>query len=154
MNRVLWKKVFLEISQNSQEKTCARVSRLHFLVFGLNTEIYGVNFRIHSKKTKESITSQKLGSQYFWQACNFIKNETLAQVFSCEFCEISKNTFFIEHLWWLLLHFFNCNFIHQILLPTYLPNLYIKKNSNLFTTCVNYGFSVCNYSFAKSRNVT
>ena len=43
------KKVFLEISQNLQENTCARV--------------------------------------------NFIKKETLAQVFSCEFCEISKNTF-------------------------------------------------------------
>ena len=27
------------------------------------------------------------------QACNFIKNKTLAQVFSCEFCEISKKTF-------------------------------------------------------------
>ena len=27
------------------------------------------------------------------QACNFIKNETLAQVFSCEFCKISKSTF-------------------------------------------------------------
>ena len=33
------------------------------------------------------------------KACNFIKQETLAQVFSYEFCEISKNTFFIEHLW-------------------------------------------------------
>ena len=30
------------------------------------------------------------------QACNFIKKETLAQVFSCEFCKISKNTFFTE----------------------------------------------------------
>ena len=30
--------------------------------------------------------------------------ETLAQVFSCEFCEISKNTFFTEHLQWLLLN--------------------------------------------------
>ena len=28
------------------------------------------------------------------KACSFIKKETLAQVFSCEFCEISKNTFF------------------------------------------------------------
>ena len=27
------------------------------------------------------------------QACNFINIEILAQVFSCEFCEISKNTF-------------------------------------------------------------
>ena len=30
---------------------------------------------------------------------NFFKKETLAQVFSWEFCEISKNTFFTEHLW-------------------------------------------------------
>ena len=27
-----------------------------------------------------------------------LHNETLAQVFPCEFCEISKNTFFTEHL--------------------------------------------------------
>ena len=33
------------------------------------------------------------------QVCIFIQKETLAQVFSCEFCEISKNTFFIEHPW-------------------------------------------------------
>ena len=56
---VLWKKVFLEISQNSQENTCVRAS---FLIKH--------------------------------QACNFIKKEALAQVFSCEFCEISKSTFF------------------------------------------------------------
>ena len=55
------KKVFLNISQNSQENTCARVS---FLI--------------------------KLQAR----PCNFSKKETLAQVFSCEFCEISKNTFF------------------------------------------------------------
>ena len=33
------------------------------------------------------------------EACNFIQKETLAQVFSCEFSEISKNIFFTEHLW-------------------------------------------------------
>ena len=38
------------------------------------------------------------------EACNFIKKETLAQMFSCEFSEIFENTYFIEHLWWLLLH--------------------------------------------------
>ena len=37
-------------------------------------------------------------------ACNFIKKEILAQVFSCKFCKISKSTFFTEHLWWLLLY--------------------------------------------------
>ena len=32
------------------------------------------------------------------EACNFIKKNTLAQVFSCsEFS--SKNTFFTDHLW-------------------------------------------------------
>ena len=51
--------VFLEVSQNSQENTCARVS---FLI--------------------------KL------QACNNIEKQTLSQVFSSEFCEISKNTIF------------------------------------------------------------
>ena len=33
------------------------------------------------------------------EACNFIKKETLAQVFYYEFCKISKNTFYTEHLW-------------------------------------------------------
>ena len=32
-----------------------------------------------------------------------MKKGTLAQVLSCEFCEIFENTFFIEHLCWLLL---------------------------------------------------
>ena len=32
------------------------------------------------------------------EACNLIKKETLAQIFSCEFCKISKKTFFTEHL--------------------------------------------------------
>ena len=32
-------------------------------------------------------------------ACNFIKKDTLARVFSCKFCEISKNIFFTEHFW-------------------------------------------------------
>ena len=33
------------------------------------------------------------------EACNFIKKETLAQVFSCESWDIFKNTFFTEHVW-------------------------------------------------------
>ena len=33
------------------------------------------------------------------QACNFIKKDSLAQVLSCEFCKISRNTFFTKHLW-------------------------------------------------------
>ena len=32
------------------------------------------------------------------RACNVIKKEVLVQMFSCEFCEIFKNTFLIENL--------------------------------------------------------
>ena len=38
-------------------------------------------------------------------ACNFIKKDTLTQVFSCEFCEIFRSTFFTENLRGLLLDF-------------------------------------------------
>ena len=34
----------------------------------------------------------------FQAACNFVKKETLAQVFSWKFREISKDNFSIEHL--------------------------------------------------------
>ena len=37
------------------------------------------------------------------KARKFIKKESLAQVFSCEFYEIFKNTFLTEQLLWLLL---------------------------------------------------
>ena len=30
--------------------------------------------------------------------CNFIKTETLAQLFSCKSCKFFKNTFLTEHL--------------------------------------------------------
>ena len=56
--------MFLEISQNSQEKNCVRVS---FLI--------------------------KLQAQ----ASHFIKQETLTQVFWCEYSEISDNPFLTEH---------------------------------------------------------
>ena len=36
-------------------------------------------------------------------AYSFIWGETRAQVFSCKFCEMFENTFFIEQLRWLLL---------------------------------------------------
>ena len=38
-------------------------------------------------------------SIFLIQPSNFVKKESLAQLFSCEFCKISKNTFFTEHLY-------------------------------------------------------
>ena len=45
--------------------------------------------------------SEKFTGKYLCQSFVFnkvVKKETLA-LFSCEFCEISKNAFFTDHLW-------------------------------------------------------
>ena len=45
-------------------------------------------------KTKAVAQNCSVNKVFFRsQACNFIKKEALTQVFSCQFCEISKNTF-------------------------------------------------------------
>ena len=45
----------------------------------------------------------------------FIKKETLAQLLSCEFCQISKNTFFTEHVWTTAFKDFHLDFHIRIL---------------------------------------
>ena len=88
---VLREKMYLEISRNSEENTCARAA----------------------------------------SACNFIKKEARAQVFSCEICEISKNAFFTEHLRWMLLNlliFNNSSFIEHLWLLLY----FLKVIKQLF----------------------
>ena len=48
----------------------------------------------------QTLKCQSRSHRFLWfRIFSFIKKETLAQVFSCKFCEISKNTFFTEHLW-------------------------------------------------------
>ena len=74
---------------------------------------------------------------------NLLKKR-LWHVFSFEFCEISRNTFFTEHLWWLLLEIIyenctNCdNYIlrYQIILKTYLSNKWYPM------TCSYLNFSI------------
>ena len=48
-------------------------------------------------KTPMPAPATLLNKRLWPEACNFIKKETLVEVFSCEFCEIFKNTFFTEH---------------------------------------------------------
>ena len=50
------------------------------------------------KDTVDHIILLEKLDHYGAMVCNFIKKETLAQVLSCEFCKISKNTLFTEHL--------------------------------------------------------
>ena len=83
--------MFLEIPQNSQENSCARVSfliKLQALGSGkrrLRHSCFPVNYAKFSR-TPFFIEHLRWG-------CNFIKKETLVQVFSCDFCEILNNNF-------------------------------------------------------------
>ena len=56
-----------------------------------------------SKQSSRGVpkTFTKFTGKHMCQAWKFNKKETLAQVFSCEYCEILKSTFFVEHFWWL-----------------------------------------------------
>ena len=38
------------------------------------------------------------------KACDLVKKETTTQLLYCEYCEIFKNSLFMEHLHWLLLN--------------------------------------------------
>ena len=76
------KRVFLEISQNSQENTCARVS------FLIKLQASGRFCSFCFRRQAESSAS----------GLQLLKKATLARVFSGEFCEIYKNTFSTEHL--------------------------------------------------------
>ena len=51
----------------------------------------------------------------------------MAQVFSFEFCVISKNTFYTEHVWWLLL-----KLILKALTVADLSNIEVKTPQNQF----------------------
>ena len=67
------KKVFLEISQNSQENTCAKVS---FLI------------KLHASPHSPATLSKK---------------RLLQRCFPVNFVKFPRTSFTIEHLWWLLL---------------------------------------------------
>ena len=59
--------------------------------------------RYFTPYTQITFTYSKLTKETLEKRCEICSKltikETLAQVFSCEFCKISKNAFFTEHLW-------------------------------------------------------
>ena len=78
--------------------------RVHYLLrdylFTLNTLVHDVRNLLQSEAVVRRCSVKKVFLKVFLkkvpEACNFIKKETLTQVFSCEFWEISKNTFFYK----------------------------------------------------------
>ena len=94
------------------------------MIFILENMVFLLGYHIdwHSRKSSKSSHRRcsirkgvlrnfaKFTGKDLWQSLSFnkvtglrpatlLKKETLVQMFSCEFCEISKNIFFTEHLW-------------------------------------------------------
>ena len=65
--------------------------------------VLGKSYRLKSSNRKCSVKKgvlinfAKFSGKHLCQRL-FIKKESLAQVFSCQFCKIYKSTFFTEHL--------------------------------------------------------
>ena len=51
-----------------------------------------------AKLTGKHLRQSLLFNKVAGAACNFIKKETVAQVFPCQFCEFFRNNFLTEHL--------------------------------------------------------
>ena len=71
----------------------------------LTNVIFVLTFSYRSSHQRCSIIKGVFGKfakftgKHLCQSLLFNKKQTLAQVFSCKFCEIFKKTFFTEHLW-------------------------------------------------------
>ena len=75
-SRFLKQKLFIEISQNSQTNTCARVSFLinllaYFAAFGLNTEILRISpYSVRMRENRPAILLEKRP----WHRCKILRH--------------------------------------------------------------------------------
>ena len=95
-------KYFEKINRNVENKNSVDYSITSEVIVFLQKEPPEVlckkgYFRNFAKFTGKHLCQSHFFNKVAGQACNFIKKEALVQVFSCEFCEISTNTFFTEH---------------------------------------------------------
>ena len=121
--------MFLNILEISQENTCVGAPQnCNFIKKRLQHRFCPVNFVNYSKtsilcrgsmddwfsntsvrffkNTSFYRTSPEAASDsYRFPACNFIKKETPAKTFFCEFCKIYRNVFWLNTSGWLLLVF-------------------------------------------------
>ena len=83
---------------------------------------------------------------------NFIKKETLTQVFSSEFCEISKNRFFTEHPWWVLLDIFT--FQWKNILGFSVTIDYFSVSWFIFSNWIEISYSVVSQASIRYYKIT
>ena len=87
---------FTGVSQNSHENTChcvKSVQSFFWSVFSCIWAEYGPEKTLHLDNSHAMCVKVSFLIVLQAQGLNFIKKETPAKVFSCEFCKIFKSTF-------------------------------------------------------------
>ena len=105
--------------------------------------------RRNSAKFTRQHLCQSLFNKKLAYACNLIKKETLAQVFSCKFCEISKTTFSYRTHRWLLLNEIDTistfQFHIKLLFYVYTSTIHICKFFLQYFCCIL--FFICSFIY-------
>ena len=96
----------MSAKQNTTQYQRKRILFFQFLLSNSvsctsNFMVFIIHFVVPPKLAYAKLQKQPPGGVP--ESCNFIKQETLAQLFSCEFCKILRTTFLIENLRLLLL---------------------------------------------------
>ena len=125
-------------SQIFDRVLCTRVLLWILVTYRNSHRRCSVKFhKIHRKTPlSESLFEQSCRPQ----ACNFIKRHILAEVISCESCEISKNTFFTEHHW---------RTASDIQLYTKLQIGYNNRDQLVFSKLLFIKISLSRFTFSK-----
>ena len=84
IHRCSSKQLFLKSLQTSQESTCVGV------IFNKVSGPQSAPFRKHFFYRTSAVAASDI---FRFPACNFIKKETPAKIFICEFCKTFKNVF-------------------------------------------------------------
>ena len=102
-------------------------------------------FHVFSSKNSEAVVRR-------CSDCNVIKKETPEQVFSCEFCEISKNTFLLQRLLLTaILYYFFIHLISLNCLPQKQPPGMFYKKRVLENFAKFIGKHLCQCLFKKMQ---
>ena len=89
---------FCEISKNTSDGCFWNFAALFSTISVWACTEKNVRQKNYKNEAKEIDTEAATRGVLSEKPCNFIKKEALAQVFSCQFCKISKNFFSTENL--------------------------------------------------------
>ena len=149
-SQMFFKTIVIKKFVNFTEKTCVGVffnkvagpQNSNFIQKRLQQIFFPVKFAKFLRTTCFASPAAASASLRF-PACNFVKQETPAKMFFCEFYKIFKNIFWQNTFGWLLLVFIwefwevyqNTSFIEHLISSTSYKNSTTRYSKKLFHKC-------------------